>query len=129
MTRVLAIAVAVSLAMVSSAWADDTPVPGAPPAVDVSGVARRVMTLWSPNCDAAGANRTRIVLSFKLSANGRISQGPDWTNPSTDEASVSAASRAKAAVVRGQPYDGLPDALYGQSIVLVFDAAAACGAR
>ena len=124
---------------VTSAYATDQaesdphsmPVPGAAPVdagayTSFNNLTRRVSRLWRPACDVPGAKQVRVSIGFTLSPNGLISQGPDWKNPRPDEIWVAGADRAKAAVIQGQPYDGLPDQIYNVPIVIMFDATKAC---
>lgn len=88
---------------------------------------RRLARLWNPNCDVPGGNQVNVKILFTLSANGRVINGPDWTNPRTENVWVAGANRAKAAVMQGQPYADLPDGLYNVPLQIAFDATRACG--
>lgn len=87
----------------------------------------RLQGLWNPSCDVPGFNTVHPDIRFMISPNGRVVQGPDWTNPRTDPIWSAAASRAKSAVKQGELYDDLPKALYNQWITITFDGQKACG--
>ena len=87
---------------------------------------RRLARLWNPNCDVQNGNRVDVVILFTLSSNGRVIQGPDWSNANEDAVWIAGANRAKAAVMQGQPFTGLPDALYNYPLAIEFDARKAC---
>ena len=88
-----------------------------------------VQANWSP-CNVAGANTIVVLIRFRLSASGRVVQGPDWVNETTDSLAVQAAAMAKLAIKKGEPYTGLPDALYNRDLPPVrFDPIKYCRAQ
>ena len=82
--------------------------------------------IWAPNCDVPGGNKVDLHLLFVISPNGRVISGPQWTNPKNDPVWEAAATRAKAAVKRGELYDDLPAGVYNQQLDIEFDAQKVC---
>jgi hypothetical protein len=98
----------------------------AAPPLSVNSLVERIVHGWSPDCGTPGANQARIDIRFTISPNGQVMQGPDWVNQSNDPVWQASADRAKQAILSGQPYSGLPEAVYGKPIVITFDARSAC---
>ena len=73
---------------------------------------------WSP-CNVAGANQIVVLIRFRLSSSGRVVQGPDWVNETTDSLAVQAAAMAKLAIKKGEPYTDLPVTLYNRDLPAV----------
>ena len=94
--------------------------------VALDALTQRLQHLWSPNCDVPGGNQVQPDIEFILSPNGRVTEGPRWTNPRSDPVWQAGATRAMLAVKRGELYDGLPAGLYNRSITITFDAKNAC---
>ncbi|MBC6980300.1 hypothetical protein [Caulobacter sp. 17J80-11] len=82
--------------------------------------------LWIVNCAAEGVDQVVIKMQFKLSNNGRISDGPRWVNRNSDTVWMAAAERADAAISKGQPYTELPSELFNQQITVNFIGKNAC---
>ncbi len=93
----------------------------------LTALTKRLQGLWNPSCDVPGFTTVHPDIRFMISPNGRVVQGPDWTNPRNDPIWEAAASRAKSAVKRGELYDDLPKELYNRSVVITFDGQKACG--
>ncbi|MDC7677556.1 hypothetical protein [Asticcacaulis machinosus] len=89
----------------------------------------RLQRLWSPNCDVPGGNQVEIDIGFTLSPGGRVVKGPEWLDRRSDPVWQAGASRAIAAVSRGQPYGDLPDGLYNRALIITFDAKTFCASR
>ncbi len=94
--------------------------------VAMDALTQRLQHLWSPNCDVPGGNQVQPDIEFTLSPNGRVTEGPRWTNPRSDPVWQAGATRAMLAVKRGELYSGLPAGLYNTSITITFDAKNAC---
>ena len=94
--------------------------------VALDALTQRLQHLWSPNCDVPGGNEVQPDIEFIVSPNGRVTEGPRWTNPRSDPVWQAGATRAMLAVKRGELYDGLPAGLYNRSITITFDAKNAC---
>lgn len=93
----------------------------------LTALTERLRHLWTTSCDVPGFNTVHPDIRFMISPNGRVVQGPDWTNPRNDSVWEAAASRAKSAVKRGELYDDLPKELYNRPLVITFDGQKACG--
>jgi len=93
----------------------------------LTALTKRLQGLWNPSCDVPGFTTVHPDIRFMISPNGRVVQGPDWTNPRNDPIWEAAASRAKSAVKQGELYDDLPKELYNRSVVITFDGQKACG--
>ncbi len=93
----------------------------------ITALTQRLQRLWNPSCDVPGFNTVHPDIRFSISPNGRVVQGPDWTNPRNDPIWEAAASRAKSAVKRGELYDDLPKELFNRPLVITFDGHSACG--
>lgn len=87
----------------------------------------RLNKLWTLSCDVPGFTGVHPDIRFMISPNGRVIQGPDWVNRRNDPVWEAAASRAMAAVKRGELYDDLPQDLYNRLITITFDGKSACG--
>ncbi len=88
-----------------------------------------ITRVWRAPCDTEHGRLSHIDIRFTLSLNGRVSDGPTWTNRSGDPDEIKAADAAIAAVNQGQPYGDLPDGLYNVPISITFDAETACSGR
>lgn len=95
----------------------------------LNGLRDKLVRLWNLNCDVPGADEVVVRVGFTLSESGRVIRGPEWLNRSSDEVAQASATRALAAVRRGEPYDDLPEGLYNQSLIVNFDAKTACRNR
>jgi outer membrane biosynthesis protein TonB len=109
----------------------------------------KLIRLWNPNCGTDPAANVHFRVQMHLKEDGSLVRDPltnapkleileypgvDFNDPKVAAkygdipASV---ARAKSAVARGAPYDGLPreDYNFWKTIVLNFDAKTACGVR
>lgn len=82
---------------------------------------------WNPNCGVEGGRDVMIEATFKLNSAGRLVGGVEASGERSSNPVVKAASdRAKEAVHAAQPFDNLPEALYGERITVRFNARNAC---
>jgi outer membrane biosynthesis protein TonB len=96
----------------------------------LSALAGELQRLWNPNCDVEGGSDANIKVSFRLGPSGRLIAPPESSQENATDPIVKAASdRAKRAVNQGAPFDDLPPALYGQKILVNFNAKQACAQR
>ncbi len=95
----------------------------------LSALTSKLGHIWAPNCDVPGGNKVDLHLLFVISPNGRVISGPQWLNPRNDPIWEAAATRAKAAVKRGELYDDLPAGAYNQQLDIEFDAQKVCVGR
>jgi outer membrane biosynthesis protein TonB len=96
----------------------------------LTSMAASLQRLWNPNCDVPGAGDLDIRVTFRLSAGGRLVGSPQSSGDNAPESSLLrvASDRAKRAVYAAQPFEGLPQTLYGQPITVKFNGQAACAA-
>lgn len=87
---------------------------------------KRLQGLWSPDCDKPESQMVTPKIQFAVSASGQIIRGPTWVNRQDDLNWRVASDRAIQAVIKGQPYDDLPEALYNRDIAITFDERRAC---
>jgi outer membrane biosynthesis protein TonB len=97
----------------------------------LTSMAAALQRLWNPNCDVPGAGDLDIRVTFRLSPGGRLVGTPQSSGDSAPESSLVrvASDRAKRAVYAAQPFEGLPQNLYGQPITVKFNGQAACSAN
>lgn len=82
---------------------------------------------WNPNCEVEGGRDVMIEATFKLNAAGRLVGAVQASGENSSNPVVKAASdRAKEAVHAAQPFENLPEALYGERITVRFNASNAC---
>ena len=82
---------------------------------------------WNPNCAVEGGRDVMIEATFRLNSTGRLVGGVEASGESSSNSVVKAASdRAKEAVFAAQPFENLPEALYGERITVRFNARNAC---
>ena len=82
---------------------------------------------WNPNCEVEGGADVDVRVAFRLGAAGQIVGSVESTADRSGDAVVrAAADRAKRAVHQAAPFDNLPDELYGERIVVRFNARQAC---
>lgn len=111
-----------------------TPVPGASKGQVSQASKGYLLTLgtdlgrrWNPNCEVEGGSAVDIRVSFRVSTNGRLLAPPESSGENSSDPVVQAASdRAKRAVRATEPFDTLPPDLYGEKIVVRFNAKTAC---
>lgn len=93
---------------------------------ELQALTARISKLWILSCDVQGWDTIKPQIKFTLSPGGRVIDGPTWVNHRGDPMWDSGASRAMAAVNKGQPYNDLPGDLYNVPITITFDADKAC---
>ena len=82
---------------------------------------------WNPNCNVEGGRDVTIEATFRLDGDGRLVGGVDASGERSSNAVVKAAAdRAKEAVYGAQPFENLPEQLYGERITVRFNAQSAC---
>ena len=82
---------------------------------------------WNPNCAVEGGREVMIEATFRLNGAGRLVGGVEASGENSSNAVVKAASdRAKEAVHAAQPFENLPEQLYGERITVRFNARNAC---
>jgi protein TonB len=82
---------------------------------------------WNPNCEVEGGSDVDIRVAFRLNASGAVigrleASGENSANPVVKAAS----DRAKRAVLQAEPFEDLPSELYGDRIIVRFNARNAC---
>lgn len=94
----------------------------------------KLIRLWNPNCGLETAANVHILVRMTLNPDGSLIGRPQLVDYKdvdaiTDGTLKASAIRALSAVSRGSPYDNLPkdDYNFWKTIVLNFDAKAACG--
>jgi protein TonB len=96
----------------------------------LAALAGELQRLWNPNCDVEGGSDASIKVSFRLGPSGRLIAPPESSEETAADPIIKAASdRAKRAVNQGAPFTDLPPALYGQKILVNFNAKQACAQR
>lgn len=92
-----------------------------------SALTAKVVSLWHPNCAAAGATGVVVKVRFILTPDHNLAAAPTALASGADSAVVEASKqRALIAVAQGAPYDELP-ANAPRDFVLTFHAKDACG--
>jgi protein TonB len=82
---------------------------------------------WNPNCAVEGGSDVDIRVAFRLNDAGHVVGQPESSGESSANPVVKAASdRAKRAIRQAEPFENLPDDLYGERIVVRFNARTAC---
>ncbi len=92
-----------------------------------SALTAKVVSLWHPNCAAAGATGVVVKIRFTLTPDHNLAAAPTALASGADSAVVEASKqRALIAVAQGAPYTELP-ANAPTDFVLTFHAKDACG--
>ena len=82
---------------------------------------------WNPNCNVEGGDAVRLSAQFTIAAGGRLRGQPQIIRGMSSDPVVSAAAiRAISAINAAQPFEGLPQEVYGQQIIVNFDARKVC---
>ena len=82
---------------------------------------------WNPNCAVEGGRDVMIEATFRLNSGGRVVGAVEASGERSSNPVVKAASdRAKEAVFAAQPFENLPEQLYGERITVRFNARNAC---
>jgi outer membrane biosynthesis protein TonB len=90
-------------------------------------LAAELQRRWNPNCEVEGGSSVDIRVGFRLIQGGRIVGDVESSGATASDPVVKAASdRAVRAVRAAAPFDSLPPELFGQKIVVNFNAQKAC---
>ncbi|HYD46201.1 MAG TPA: energy transducer TonB [Phenylobacterium sp.] len=82
---------------------------------------------WNPNCNVEGGDAVRLSARFHLAAGGAVRGDPQIIRGmSSDPVVQAAAIRAIGAIKAASPFEDLPPDLYGQDIIVNFDARKVC---
>ena len=100
-------------------------------ATALNGLSSELQRRWNPNCEVEGGGTVIVRIAFRLGAGGvlvgdQTIQGVTGADPTQNRI---AAERALRAVRQAAPFESLPSDLFGQSIVVTFDAKQACSTR
>ncbi|ESQ87123.1 hypothetical protein ABAC460_21370 [Asticcacaulis sp. AC460] len=96
---------------------------------DLDALTDRLGQAWTLNCDVPGVRSMVIQLTFKLSPNGRVIEGPTWANPRSDQVWRANSELAIQAVKKTAPFPGLNPGVYNKKLKINFDAAEVCRGR
>ncbi len=90
-------------------------------------LAAELQRRWNPNCEVEGGSSIDIRVGFRLIQGGRIAGEVESSGSTASDPVVKAASdRAVRAVRAAAPFESLPQELFGQKIVVNFNAQKAC---
>ena len=90
-------------------------------------LAAELQRRWNPNCGVEGGADVNIRVGFRLIQGGRIAGEVESSGATSSNPVVLAASdRAVRAVRQAAPFESLPQELFGQRIVVNFNAKQAC---
>lgn len=82
---------------------------------------------WNPNCEVEGGANVDIRVAMKLDDKGSVAGPLEATGQnSSDPVVKAAADRAVRAIRAAEPFENLPDELYGERIIIRFNARNAC---
>lgn len=82
---------------------------------------------WNPNCEVEGGADVDVRVAFRLNNAGQLVGGVEASGERSSDPVVKAASdRARRAVHAAAPFENLPEELYGERIVVRFNARQAC---
>lgn len=81
---------------------------------------------WRPNCYAEGASKVKTTLRFTVGPTGLIKPPPPPPEYAAADAETAAYIAARRAVFAAK-YDEFPPELYGEELIVPFDAAVVCG--
>jgi outer membrane biosynthesis protein TonB len=82
---------------------------------------------WNPNCSVEGGDAVRLSARFHLAAGGRVRGDPQIIRGMSPDPVVQAAAiRAIGAIKAASPFEDLPPDLYGQDVIVNFDARKVC---
>ncbi|MFZ5668868.1 MAG: hypothetical protein ACOY4K_05200 [Pseudomonadota bacterium] len=83
---------------------------------------------WRPNCFAEGASKVTVTLRFTVGPTGLVKPPPPPPDYATADAETAAYIAARRAVFAAR-FDEFPPELYGEELIVPFDAAVVCGSR
>jgi outer membrane biosynthesis protein TonB len=90
-------------------------------------LAAELQRRWNPNCEVEGGSDVNIRVGFRLIQGGRIVGDVESSGAMSNDPVIKAASdRAVRAVRQAAPFESLPPELFGQKIVVNFNAKQAC---
>lgn len=90
-------------------------------------LAAELQRRWNPNCEVEGGSSVDIRVGFRLIQGGRIVGDVESSGANASDPVIKAASdRAVRAVRAAAPFESLPPELFGQRIVVNFNAQKAC---
>jgi type IV secretory pathway VirB10-like protein len=90
-------------------------------------LAAELQRRWNPNCEVEGGSSVDIRVGFRLIQGGRIAGDVESSGSNAADPVIKAASdRAVRAVRAAAPFESLPQELFGQKIVVNFNAQKAC---
>jgi outer membrane biosynthesis protein TonB len=82
---------------------------------------------WNPNCEVEGGANVDIRVAMKLDEGGNVVGSLEATGQnSSDPVVKAAADRAVRAIRAAEPFQNLPAELYGERIIIRFNARSAC---
>lgn len=82
---------------------------------------------WNPNCEVEGGADVDIRVAFRLDSSGNLVGRMEVSGENSANLVVKAAAdRAKRAVLQAEPFQNLPEELYGDRIIVRFNARNAC---
>jgi outer membrane biosynthesis protein TonB len=99
-------------------------------AAALGALANELQRRWNPNCEVEGGSDVNVRVAFRIGTGGRLLGQPVAQNINSASPVVrAAADRAVRAVRQAEPFESLPSDLFGQQIVVTFDAKQACSSR
>ena len=82
---------------------------------------------WNPNCEVEGGANVDIRVAMKLDKSGEVVGSLEVSGQNSADPVVKAASdRAVRAIRQAEPFQNLPAELYGERIIVRFNARSAC---
>ncbi len=99
-------------------------------ALALGSLAAELQRRWNPGCEVEGGADANVKIMFRIGPGGRLLGNPVAQNMEGASGVVRvAADRAVRAVRQAEPFESLPSDLFGQQIVVTFDAKQACSSR
>lgn len=95
---------------------------------EIQAILRQVIPNWTINCDTPEARALRIRVSLKLSADGRITDGPSLISPQSSAVYRATADNALRAIRQTAPFD-VPAGFEGAVFNPTFNVETACANR
>lgn len=82
---------------------------------------------WNPNCEVEGGANVDIRVGMRLTGDGYVDGALQASGQTSSDPVVKAASdRAVRAIRQAEPFQNLPSELYGERIIVRFNARSAC---